>query len=399
MAITGIRITTTDTVLGRPIDVNTTSMLIIVDENDAMAVAVDGRSVAEFEELGDILEVRRGADAVRKYFHPTDNLSLEGNLLWVATIPSLNAADIVQRVRQTIFSSFDKRPRQLIILSMNAAASAYVPLDLSVIQEALSTLHQDSIRCVAIASDVLSVSSLESDSFPSGSIPSVSDNELEPFASVCITVDSGDVSPNTLNDSGVARVGGLLASLSVGTSIGDGGLAPLSQPNTIPIYTEDEANFAQFDTRNLPINAVEDLGESQYLFTRTRPPRNGLWWNDGATRNKPENALSSLEMARTICAIADDLQSFFVPYINTRVPVTSTGDIQSAYKQVVLDNARAAVVQKYIENGDISDARINLVAKNNDMIGTRTWEVTLSILPAPTLRWIDGYVFYVNNLS
>ena len=108
--------------------------------------------------------------------------------------------------------------------------------------------------------------------------------------------------------------------------------------------------------------------------------------------------MSTLEAARTICAMADDLQSFFVPYINTRVPVTSTGDIQSAYKQVVLDNARAAVVQKYIESGDISDARINLVAKDNDMIGTRTWEVTLSILPAPTLRWIDGYVFYVKSL-
>ena len=144
---------------------------------------------------------------------------------------------------------------------------------------------------------------------------------------------------------------------------------------------------------------LEGLGEKGYLFTRTRPPRNGLWWNDGATLNSPQNALSTLEAARTICAIADDLQSFFVPYINSRVPVSNTGDIQSTYKQVVLDNARATVIQKYIESGDISDARINLVAKDNDMVGTRTWEVSLAILPAPTLRWVDGYVFYVKTLE
>ena len=33
------------------------------------------------------------------------------------------------------------------------------------------------------------------------------------------------------------------------------------------------------------------------------------------------------------------------------------------------------------------------------MIGTRTWEVTLEILDAPTLRWIDGKVFYVKSLE
>ena len=383
MAKTGIRITTSDTVLGKPIDVNTTSMIIAATGNHSL---VKGTSVGAFKEYGYEMLAER-------YYNPAPNVSLEGSLLWFAGVPNgFTAADIVSKVRETVAESFDERPRQIIVVTASEDVSMDDYVERSAIthlQSALTELQNEGIRCVAILAtfesydEVTDCSTYES-----------------PFVAFCPMGDSNDLDADDASVGstyGSIRVLGLLSSLSVGTSIGDGGLASLTEPHLY--MTTTGSGVIGIDVRTMPRDRVEELGEAQQLFTRTRPPRNGLWWNDGATCNDPANALSTLEMARTICAMADDLQSFFVPYINTRVPVTSTGDIQSAYKQVVLDNARAAVVQKYIDNGDISDARINLVAKDNDMIGTRTWEVTLSILPAPTLRWIDGYVFYVNSLE
>jgi hypothetical protein len=391
MAKTGIKITTTDTVLGKPIDVNTTSMIISVSS-----------SYVDTEWDGGVVKVRSVEEApalfkplAERYYNPAPNISLSGSLLWCAGIAyyeDTTADDFVNLIRRTVATSFDERPRQIIIVtdSTDATVGEYVSHScIPNVQTALTTLQSEGIRCVAIVATFEEATSVTDCS-----------TYASPFVAFCPMGDSDDVDTelaSTGSTYGSIRVLGLLSSLSVGTSIGDGGLAALVEPHLY--LTADERGVRAVDVRTMTLDTVNQLGEAQQLFTRTRPPRNGLWWNDGATCNDPKNALSTLEMSRTICAMADDLQSFFVPYINTRVPVTSTGDIQSAYKQVVLDNARAAVVQKYIDNGDISDARISLVAKDNDMIGTRTWEVTLSILPAPTLRWIDGYVFYVNSLE
>jgi len=62
-----------------------------------------------------------------------------------------------------------------------------------------------------------------------------------------------------------------------------------------------------------------------------------------------------------------------------------------------MSNARVSVINRYVESGDISDARVSLRAKDNDFAGTRTFEVSLEILPALTLRWTNGYVFYVKS--
>jgi hypothetical protein len=303
------------------------------------------------------------------------------------------SADVLASlIRQTTSSSFDERPRQILFILPKGSAYTIVNTGTYIqsITSAQDSLREEGIRFVGIVTrpninnDILDAATLNNG-----------------FISVCPMCDSEDIDFSGLatveSYSGQARALGLLASVSAGTSIGDGGIAPIFRPDVVVNLSSSNTDEVEY-VKDMSLSSLNELGEAQQLFTRPRPPRNGLWWNDGATCNDPANALSTLEMARTICAIADDLQAFFVPYINTRVPVTSTGDIQSTYKQVVLDNARAAVVQKYIDNGDISDARINLVAKDNDMIGTRTWEVTLSILPAPTLRWIDGYVFYVKSL-
>lgn len=405
MAKTGIKIQITDTVLGAPVNVDATSMIITNVGAPTSGFKSDRAykltSVQSLAALG-ITEVNnpRLYKEVSNFYKPTRSINNEGTLLWIARFEGAydNAPErFVDLVRQTVKDSFDERPRNIGFIHEDNPDTTF---DVDSIQSGLDTLADDGIRAVGIM-EVGNNGSIADDGAPlhtiiDAVISSITDYSKvnKPFVAVSVVGDGTSPYPH------IGLPLGMLSAISVGTSIGDGGLAPMEEKMYLSYLSEGESYVTKYiDVTDLSAQQCSDLGEKQVLFTRTRPPRNGLWWNDGATANDPNNALSSLEMARTICSMADALQSFFVPYINTRVPVTNTGDIQSAYKQVVLDNARAAVVQKYIENGDISDARISLVAKNNDMIGTRTWEVTLSILPAPTLRWIDGYVFYVKSLE
>lgn len=110
-------------------------------------------------------------------------------------------------------------------------------------------------------------------------------------------------------------------------------------------------------------------------------------------------AISTLDTGKVVASIVDDLREFLTPYINQRVPVNNKGDLNGAYKQVVTDNADSKVISPYVADGVISGARIVLKAKNNSMTTTKTWEVTLQLLDAPTLQWVDAYVFYVSSLD
>lgn len=195
----------------------------------------------------------------------------------------------------------------------------------------------------------------------------------------------------------VGALCGYMATLTIGTSIGDT-LQPQFSSSLYFMDADSSGAWINTPCVEASLSTINLLGDKQYIFARTRPPRNGLWWNDGATCEDAATALSTLEAGRTIASICDDLQSFFTPYINSKVPVNSNGDIRGDYKQTVLQNARANIIEPYIESQDISDARISLEAENNDMVGTRTWKVQVEILAAPTLRWIDGFVFYVSSL-
>lgn len=399
MARTGIKIQISDSVLGAPLDVNATTMIFSSEVGSPQDV-ISGRSLDELHSKG--LNVSHALyKAAQQYFNPSPTVNLDGNLLWVCgDIDVMNSKDnICEAVRKTVANSFDERPRQLVFLARGGEDYGFGGVDKTVaedvIQAAISQLATEGIRVVAIVATPLNGG--EGDEDINSTIANADDVTKwnAPFVAVC------PMSTSTLSQEvfGAVYVASTLATTSVGTSIGDGGLSAIQTPSILAVESDFGTMAQSVDVRTLSLAQVDMLGEKGYLFTRTRPPRNGLWWNDGATCNDPANALSSLEACRTICALADALQAFFVPYINTRVPVDNNGNIQSTYKQVVLDAARASVIQPYIDSGDISDARIDLVAKDNDFIGTRTWEVTLSVLPASTLRWINGYVFYVKNLS
>lgn len=388
MANVGIDIKVTNTVLGVPPDVNANSILFV-----AGASATDGgemaftlgtpfllRSVDDLETLGITADNNPCIDKqVRDFYRPTANVDNTGTMLWLVGVDgaTITSDAIVSAVRETVINGFQYRPRNIIVAE-TASTTGDEAITPAVMQTAIDALYAEGFATVAI-------------------IPSKVETNISAFVDAS-ALDSPMVGVVALCDEAPAqgkyvvtgKVGGYMASLSVGTSIGDASLPPFADTMYLACTTLKPC-------ATLSLAECRTLGEKQLIFARTRAPKNGLWLNDGATAVGAETALSTLESGRVIAAMVDDLRAFFTPYLNNRIPVNNEGDIQSTYKQVVLDNARDAVVSKYVESGDISDARISLVAKDNDMVGTRTWEVTLSILPAPTLRWIDGFVFYVKK--
>ena len=402
MAQTGINIKVADTVLGSPPSVNANTMMFVqyargVDNGRQPPFDLNTpyklRSLADLEAMGVLYNGNEALyTAVRDFYYPNKDVDNTGTILWVvgwehgfgATMdddPAL-ANKIVAHVISTTIKSFSDRPRTLVWFNPDASPANF---GAPVLSDAISRLRSEGIYVVGLIG--LAMGS----EYDFGAIIGETDTLLEddgyPFVGWNPFFHK-DISLNLQPT--VAMVAGLLASVSVGTSIGDMSLPPIGED----IMFETQ----QRSVKTLTSSELMELGGAQVIFARTRPPRNGLWWNDGATLNDTQNALSTLEAVRTLCSVVDDLRLFFTNYINTRVPVAANGDIDPTYKQVVLDNARAKVITPYIESGDISDARIELVAKNNNMVSTRTWEVKVSILPAPTLRWIDGFVFYVNSL-
>lgn len=411
MAKTGINIQVRDTLFGTSVDRNVESAIVLfrcsavdsgifdrfVGDNNEFAVAeltgpVDySKYEAAFDTATEAPILRDWAtitsNLVSSFYEPVEGISLLGAKLHVAatsdkeiTAGSLDVAPLLKYwANKGIF------PRQIL----------FAPLYLGSAWGVLQPIAVDSFAMVSNVNNALSTYKMRSVvllSYPhppaSGSITPIA-GVSERFSVVSATRKIPyEASFGIFDES--SRALGLLAHVSVGTSIGDCSLPIM--PEDVGLYTDDADVYT-------PNDSVESLDAMQVIYPRRRYPRVGSWFNDGSTIASPENALSTLESVRTLYAICDDLQDYFTTYINGRVPVTASGDIQSTFKQVVLDNARAKVIDKYIASGDISDARVSLVAKDNDMVGTRTWEVSVSILPAPTLRWIEGYVFYVNKLS
>lgn len=392
MARTGISITVSNAVFGSLPNVDANSMLIVAG---ATAVATGDLAftldipylLRSFEDL-DTLDITEANNPdiykqVQGFFAPKSGINNTGTVLWLVGVTTLTSAAIITTaVRATVENGFQYRPRNILISQINTFASR--PLEPSAIQTQIDLLYTEGFCTVAILGDCLR-----------GAAASVTLEDLSTQASPMVGLLV--VSDIQSDVAAVGKVGGFMASLSVGTSIGDASLSMFAAD----MYFVDQSSegvYVNTHCSGLSLTKFNEFGDNQYIFARTRPPYNGLWLNDGATCVDSTTALSSLEATRTIASLVDALRTFLTPYLNNKIPVNKDGDIQATYKQVVLDNARAKVIIPYIESGDISDAVITIDAKDGDMVGTRTWEVALSVLPAPTLRWVDGYVFYVQSL-
>ena len=427
MAKTGIKINVSNTTFAGVPKVNENSILFFLGVDSTKLktnVLAEVRSAEEFKTKMLTSQQALTEDdksiikQVEDYFNPTPTISNNGKLLWVYLIPLYDtfpndeggepstitkenlAALLSQVIRETVVDGFENRPRQMLIssgknifntdLSYVMLGNGNIPA-VEAAQLAITNLFEEGFSMVAITSDTVGgYSPIESFS---GFVTVGSYDHNAPFVANCIVTDKvGEVAV-------VAKVGGYLVTKSIGTSIGDTSFESFASEMYLLTHNGSGEAGDSIPVSSLPLSVVNAIGEENYLFCRTRAPRNGLWWNDGATCADSATALSTLEAGRTIASIVDDLREFFTSFINTRVPVADNGDIQPTYKQVVLDSAFAQVIQPYIDSGDISNARIELKALNDNMVESRTWEVKVSVLPAPTLRWIEGFVFYVKNLE
>ena len=428
MAKTGIKINVSNTTFAGVPKVNENSILFFLGVDSSKLktnLLAEVRSAEEFKSKMLITQQGLTEDdksiikQVEDYFNPTPTISNNGKLLWVYLVDvddtftydeggepvTITKADLAallsQVIRETVADGFENRPRQMLIssgknifntdLSYAMLGNGNIPT-VEAAQLAITNLFEEGFSMVAITSDTVGdYSTIESSDY--GYVYIGSRNHEAPFVANCIVTDKvGEVAA-------IAKAGGYLVTKSVGTSIGDTSFESFASEMYLLTSNGTGEAGESVPVSSLPLSVVNAIGEANYLFCRTRAPRNGLWWNDGATCADSATALSTLEAGRTIASVVDDLREFFTSFINTRVPVADNGDIQPTYKQVVLDSAFAQVIQPYIDSGDISNARIELKALNDNMVESRTWEVKVSILPAPTLRWIEGFVFYVKNLE
>ena len=396
MARTGFSVNVSNTVMGTPPSVNANTMLIVpgtATTGSTFPIALD--TPVLFKSTDDLAThgvTEEGNPEVYRhvtgFYNPTAEVDNTGTYLWVVVVGTNGTSTIPTKlpgyVRATVVNGFQYRPRQIIIANpiSKSALADYQSAIMSMYDEGFST-------CAIIAGDNF---------MPEGAIDT-SVSTLDDLS----TKKAGMIGVVIFTDkqSAVActgKVGGWMASLSVGTSIGDTSLPAFGES----LYMVDQGSASEYintPCAQLSLDTINAIGDKQYIFPRTRPPKNGLWLNDGATAEDPLTALSTLEAARTIAAMVDDLRAFYTPYINGRVPIDANGRTQSSYVDVVTSLAREKVIVPYIDSGDISDARITQTDLNDDFSGTRTWQVSLEILPAPTLRWVNSFVFYVKKLN
>lgn len=382
--------------MGTPPSVNANTMLIVpgtATTGSTFPMALDTpmlfKSIDDLETHG-ITETnnKKAYRHVMDFYNPTPEVNNTGTYLWVVLIGESDTMSLVTKLpaflRATVVNGFQYRPRQILV-GFNPQKT-----QLPLLQEAIMSMYDEGFSTCAIIDGY----SFMVDGAIDTAVETLTDLSTQKAGMVGVVIFT-DVQKTPAC---VGKVGGWMASLSVGTSIGDTSL-PAFGDSLYMCDKNDSEKYINTPCAQMSLATVNALGDKQYIFPRTRPPKNGLWLNDGATAEDPLTALSSLEAARTIASMVDDLRAFYTPYINGKVPIDANGKTQSSYVDVVTSLARENVIVPYIDSGDISDARITQTDLNDDFSGTRTWQVSLEILPAPTLRWVNSFVFYVKKLN
>lgn len=327
-------------------------------------------------------------EQVNDFYQPKAYVNNSGTILWIVGLAdyTIKIKDKLPLwVKYTTVGGNEYRPRQILI--SNDPTKMTLAPDVTELQAAVMEMYAQAFS-TCIITDVGVITG------GSSALEDLSKKASGMVGVVAFTKRQG-------SRAAVGAVGGWVSTLSVGTSMGDGSLSAFG---TDLYFVDGTVSASTVTWINSPCAAasqstIDVLSDKQYIFPISRPPENGLWINDGSTAEDSSTALCTIEAARTIASVVDDLRAFFNKYLNTKIPTSKSGDIQSTFKQVMLDAARASVIQPYIDSGDISDATIQIVAKNNDMQGTRTLEVTLGIQQAITLRWVEGFVFYVKSVE
>lgn len=410
MAVTGIYTTITDTALGSPVISDSIAMLI------CPATAESGTGGLQFEldtpyllynvkdatDLG-ITDAVNGKLLfnVREFYEQAG----VGARLWLVGYQNTQAGaeafidnTLPTVVQGTAIANFDNRPRYIGFVGdksfvSTATGQPVLPTETQTLvgklQTQLANMFNDSYRMCAV---------MDAMTLNCANATGMLTEQIATTLIDCATLNAPrvglQITTSTPGQSAsVGQTIGRMSAITIETSIGAMTLPSINQLGYfIDSYQGTDVNTnVSYMTRG----KYDDMGQKQYIFTRTRPQRSGVYYNDGATCNDPIMALSSLEFLRVGNAVCDSVENFFVDYLNTNVPLEGT-DIASGYKQNALADLRSRYLLPRINRQEAQDIQVDFRAVDGNFPATRAIEVTVSIYPMSSIREIYIETLFVS---
>lgn len=272
MARTGFSVNVSNTVMGTPPSVNANTMLIVTGTattGSTFPVALDTpvlfKSVDDLETHGITEDGNPNAyRQITDFYNPTTEVNNTGTYLWVVLIGHSDAANVVTKLpdflRATVVNGFQYRPRQIVI------AVAMQRSTLPTLQSAIMSMYDEGFStCAIIAGDNF----MKPVSIETG-VSTMDDLSTQKAGMVGVVIFT-DVQKKPAC---VGKVGGWMASLPVGTSIGDTSLPAFGDSLYMCDKNSDEA-YVNTPCAQMSLATVNTLGDKQYIFPRTRRPRTG----------------------------------------------------------------------------------------------------------------------------
>jgi hypothetical protein len=406
MARTGIYTSITDTQLGNQSVSDSIFMLV------APAKAATATGGLKFD-LGVAYLITSVKDATNLGITSDNNLLLmfnitefyekagNGTKLWIvgvnATETTSDATKFVsfitdslpEVIQSTTATNFDNRPRVVGFCGYTtwAKSTASDPVIPTVTQDivkaaqtTLENLFTDSIRMCGVVDGLM---------LNCKTATGIMGEQLATTLTSCVSLNCPriGIQITTSTPGSPASVGqtlGWLAGISLATSIGAVMLGSVSQMGYFIDYNAGTPVNTNVAVATRAIN--DELGDKQYIFTRTRPQLPGVYFNDGATCNDPTMALSSLEFLRVGNAICDSAEAFFVRLLGSNITTTANGEIDNGYKASTLDDLYSRYLAPRINRGEAQEINVDFWAKDGDFLASRAIEVQIEIRPYASLR-------------
>jgi hypothetical protein len=309
----------------------------------------------------------------------------------------------------TTSSNFDLRPRMIAFglpdvesqTGFQGTKEGAIPAKhktlVADLQTLLNNLFGQSIRMVGIFDGVICV--------PTGkSILTMDFSSLENLANLDAPRVAYQIVTSTPgSNSSVGRTLGMLSQLSLATSPGAvstaGPAADIDYFMDMPSVDTGESP-ANTPVSKLPPAKCNLLGQNQFLFTRVRPQMAGVYYNDGATCNDPEMALSEISFVRVGNAVCDSVERFFVKLLQENIPTdASTGAIDAGFKSGTLAQLDETELTPRINRGEAQAINVDFAAKDGNYNMSKAIQVTVEVLPLSPLREAYIETFFVTTLN
>lgn len=199
----------------------------------------------------------------------------------------------------------------------------------------------------------------------------------------------------------VGRTLGMLAVLPISTSPGAVATAGAAAPvDYFMDYNVAGKTFVNTPVSRLTPAKCNILGSKQYLFTRTRPQKTGVYYNDGATCNHSTMALSEISFVRVGNAVCDSVEAFFVNLLQENIPTdASTGAIAAGFKASTLAQLDNMYLAPRIARGEAQQIIVDFNAKDGNYNMSKAIEVSVRIVPLSPLREVYIETLFVTTVN